>query len=376
MIDLGLPVVKSFQYDDLHHTKLPSTLYNSIVEIRGGGGESDDHSIEGAETISLDQLASLDALPSARILCENNMRMGYKTLGSRSSKRGLWKRIRLIRGGVEGEAMDESVGSAEMEGEGEGYASSTKSIAGSLEPSAEISDDDDDSAHAEKEQGGIISSFFSLFRASDGDDTVEAASNGTTSDDIADKIPHGPDGRGGGSIMVAKAKPSTDDAREQQDENKKDGEILINTEITEVSMDSTDAGGVEFAKSLESISASSEEDDLVVGTGGDSSAFVVAPPPSRKSAVKTKGNPKKRSKSSKASTDITANPEVDVDEGLQSSNSTVNTTNEELTTALNETLDVNTTDQVLESNGRATEEISDRRLMSHQKDYTSSGYVS
>lgn len=302
----------------------------------------------------------------------------HANVGTRSTRRrGLWKRIRLLRGGVDDYEQGESGSDNKVEDKDD--QSDQTSSSESNETSTISSDDglsipslNDETSNQESQrrEGGMFASFFSLFRAPVQSNEHPTEKKTTNATEIAHKIPHGHDGRGGGGSYTTLTPPS-EDAEQQNMED----EFLITTEITEVSMDATAAGTVELARSI--LTVSKAEVKPAVKTGGDSTAFVIPPPannPLPSIADDSKRKDVKKSKSSKSKTGM---EEVKVD-GNKSMNASLNnrTHNDtETTTALNDTLHSNTTGFPSPSNASVAEEVSDMD-MGHPKDFTSSGYVS
>ncbi|KAL7537853.1 hypothetical protein ACHAXR_008127 [Thalassiosira sp. AJA248-18] len=377
-----LPGANSFQYDD--RKSLSFNTLHSVLEARGGGGDSDDIDLQTSSQLTQVQLQIDTSTPSAL----ENFSI-YPIIGQRAPSKGLWKRIRMIRGGVEDKKHEDE--SLEVEGndkENDSTASSTtkesdtcetpndekvSSLSGkSLEDtnnSSSIQIDEEGNEGVSKQvnqgkEGGVFSSFFSLFRAPtvpvESEDPIETETNTAH---IAHKIPHGPNGRGGGSSLYA-TMPSTEDLDEQEDEVE---EFLITTEVTEVSTDATTAGTVELTKSLSSVS------EAAVRNRGDSTAFVVPPPHKPLPSSSVDNSKRKDVKKSKASKTKVAAPDID---GTKTMEASLNITRNETVAikASNETVDSNTTGFLSTSNASVSEDSSDVIEISQLEDYTSSGY--
>lgn len=337
--------------------------------------------LPGAKSLPSDDRHSLPSYScSSSTEAINRRTIAHANVGTRSTRRrGLWKRIRLLRGGVDDYEQGESGSDNKVEGKDD--QSDQTSSSKSNETSTISSDDglsipslNDETSNQESQrrEGGMFASFFSLFRAPVQSNEQPSKKKTTNATAIAHKIPHGHDGRGGGGSYTTLPPPSED--AEQQ--NIMEDEFLITTEITEVSMDATAAGTVELARSI--LTVSKAEVKPAVKTGGDSTAFVIPPPaknPLPSIADDSKRKDAKKSKSSKSKTGM---EEVKVD-GNKSMNASLNDSThndtETTTASLNDTLHSNTTGFPSPSNASIVEEVSEMD-MGYPKDFTSSGYVS
>ena len=218
------------------------------MDVRGGG--------RGGKGTDADASSGEVATPSG----VRGKATAYANGGSWSPRRGLWKRIRVIRGGVEG-------GDAGNDTKEEEDATNTTANINDISPPA-----DEDSSRNKEREGGVLSSFFSFFRspaAADANSSNEKKAIDTS--DIAHKIPHGPDGRGGGSVVATLPPQTTEDPQQQQ----KEGELVLTSEVTDFVTDATAAGKVELAKTLSSVYDGNGKP--TVSAGVDATAFVVPP---------------------------------------------------------------------------------------------------
>jgi len=357
--------VHSFQYDERY--SIISSLHNSISRIRGGDDDEDRLDISRVSQSIIDTSNPLLTTDIDRI-----------DIGKRKPSRGLWKRIRSIRGGVDDndKSQDDTTlidDSQEVESLESTSLKSKEDIDMSVD--ANISADDSTEEHAgkttkekkkqkkkthspqAKKEGGAFTSFISLFRA---DPSKTSQSNikerpiGTDTSGIAHKIPHGPDGRGGGYATMTRPKQSSSAEEEEEDrdtEEAEEDEFIITTDIS-----TSDATQDESTKPSS------------VGVRGNSAAFVVPPSPKTPTQTTTvdKSKDDKKSKASKSEPVV---EEVDI-----SSNSALNETE----STLDSVSDTNTTGLDSSSNTTATvtDEISVNTTTLQKTDYTSSGYVS
>jgi hypothetical protein len=153
---------------------------------------------------------------------------------NRPHNRGLWKRINFLRGGVDDEKCEDD---DFVEPEPDCNADESESMTTSTsvtEATSELFTTDDQNPRSSfnswKEISESVSSFFSRFRApvldTNTDHLLPRATNTTS---IAHKMPHGPDGRGGGMTLSDQLqKPSTFYSR---DRDRKEDYVLT-TEIT------------------------------------------------------------------------------------------------------------------------------------------------
>ena len=367
-----LPVAKSFQYDDNTKRLVPSYQRRSVLKIRGGG-ESDSDGID-LETSS--QLPQSQWQADATSVVSGILSV-YAAIGHKPPSKGIWKNIRMIRGGVEDKKDEDEIDQVEGKDEesttpeatdesndtperGEDVATPTCTQDESKHTSSTIGNEEDgDVESKETNQGGVFASFFSLFRAPavepEDDSTKKVATN---TSHIKHRIPHGPDGRGGGNSVYTKLPPQEEDIQDREEVD--DEEFLITTEVATVSSSGK--------------SASVDEIKPAVRKGGDTAAAFVVPPSPQKSMravddkVKTADGKKskKNSKTSKVVAEVENVKEV-ID---SSSNTTVNETSTVM--ALNES-DSNATELHTASNVSVADgaPVTTR---SEQQDYTSSGY--
>lgn len=373
-----LPGANSFQYDDRH--SLLSYSRSSIIKLRGGGEDSD-----GIDLQTTSQLLSplqIDAsIPAALDIPSDYANIGEE----RPPSKGLWKRITLIRGGVDGESREDDSDKAK----GKEIEPTTNLEAKSNETGATSNDEhvnppasreldcknnssnlhnaggnEGETKQTNSSKEGVFSSFFALFRGpTDSGGPIEALAANTTG--IAHKMPHGPDGRGGGSAAFTTLPPPS------VEEEDKEEEFVITTEVTEVAIKDTSVDTVEPAKSTSSVSESKVKP--AVGTRRDSAAFVV--PPAHKSLSSINNNKEENSKKSKASKGKT----VETVDEAKTANATLiikqNETHTITASASNDTsLDSNATLSTSNSSSVAEETSIDIEM--RQQDYTSSGYVS
>ena len=356
----------SFQYDERY--SIISSLNNSISRIRGGD--------DGDDRIDISRISQSIIDTSNPLLTTDIDRID---IGNRKPSRGLWKRIRSIRGGVDdGDKSKDDTTLIEDSQEVGRFSTNLKSKEDNVDTSvdANISADDSKEDHASKptkekkkkkktsspqaakKEGGVFTSFISLFRA---DPSKKSESNikerpvVTDTSGIAHKIPHGPDGRGGGYATMTRPKQSSS-AEEEEDrdtEETDEAEFIITTDIS-----TADATQDESAKPSS------------VGARGNSAAFVVPPSPKTPTLTTTvdKSKDDKKSKASQ-SEPVVVEEEVDI-----SSNSALNETE----STLDSVSDTNTTGLDSSSNTTATvtDEISENTTTLQTTDYTSSGYVS
>ena len=310
--------VQSFRYKEKRYTLILPSIHTSIECIRGGSSSS-IHNID--LTISSDVLDSFDERP-------------------------LWKRIRLLRGGVEDdEKIDVNQdGRAEVRDGDDTNNSSCINV-------------EDDGKLNNGKEGGAFTSFFSMFRSPEKKANAYIERVATDTSNIAHKMPHGPDGRGGGGRMTTLPPPisSAEDSKKEQDIG--DEDILITAEFTELVA----------ARSPPSDNKDDppEEDTKPPSAkagGNSATAFVVPPSPNNN---KPQVEEKKKSKSSKIKevvedTDTTATPLP---------NSTNNET--EVVAALNISLDSNVTVPI---SSNTSSVITEGSSGGTEIDYTSSGY--
>ena len=355
--------VHSFQYDERY--SIISSLHKSISRIRGGDDDRIDISRISQSIIDTSNPLATD--------------IDRIDIGNRKPSRGLWKRIRSIRGGVDNDddKSQDNTTIVENSQEVESLEStSLKSKEDNVDTSvdANISANDSKEEHAgkptkekkkkkktsspqaAKKEGGVFTSFISLFRA---DPSKKSESNikerpvVTDTSGIAHKIPHGPDGRGGGYATMTRPKQSSSAEDDREMETEED-EFIITTDIS-----TTDATHDKSTKPPS------------VGTGGNSAAFVVPPSPKPPTQTTTvdKSKDDKKSKASKSEPVVVEEEEVDI-----SSNSTLNETE----STVDYVSDTNTTglDSSPNTTATVTDEISEDTTTLQTTDYTSSGYVS
>ena len=382
-----LPTCQSFQYEVRYYCTLKSSLHTSIIISRiRGGGDYDYYTVSNENCYE------------NNIISKNGRSDTYPSnIGNRRTpSKGIWKRIRSIRGGVDNEKLEDDEVEVKEDFDTSCVTSNDEDVVETPDSMTTLEDDAnnrlDSSKREEKEgedkpKGGIISSFISLFRAPSESNERVATTNTTG---IAHKMPHGHDGRGGGGGNVAYAtlpppKSSSlvdEDSKDRQGhaevDEKEEDEFVIETEITKVSFgDTNHDDNVEGTKSSGQPDINDTSKSLVVGKGNDSSAFVVPPSPHKvpsSSADRTRAEDLKKSKASKSkevfienANEITATIDVSL-------NNTQNET--EVIAASNGTInDSNTTD--LLSNASVTEDTPVGIGISQtEEDYTSTGYVS
>ena len=353
--------VHSFQYDERY--SIISSLHNSIFCIRGGDDGGDDR-------IDISRISQSIIDTSNPLLTTDIDRID---IGNRRPSRGLWKRIRSIRGGVDDDEKiqdDTTIIEDSQEVESSTSLKSKDDVDTSVDANISAAGDSKEdhaskptkekkkkkktnSPQAAKKEGGVFTSFISLFRA---DPSKKSESNikerpvVTDTSGIAHKIPHGPDGRGGGYATMTRPKQSSSTEEDRHMEAEED-EFIITTDIS-----TTDATQDESTKPPS------------VGTGGNSAAFVVPPSPKTSIPTTTTVDKSKDDKKSKASKNI---PVEEVD--ILSSNSTLNETAESTLDSVNDTqISINSSSN---TTATVTYEISENTTL-QKTDYTSSGYVS
>jgi len=336
-----VPGAKSFQYEDV----------SSIARIRGGGADSDEIDLQISSQLSSLQIGA-------------------------STPAGLWKKIRLLRGGVDAEKSEDGIDEVEDKeskpsNNFKGHPNETyddietpastavndKSSSSNL--LSEGANEDKSKQTNRGREGGVFSSFVSLFRAPVVEDPIKRSTNTT---DIAHKMSHGSDGRGGGSSVAVALPPSSTEC------SKEEGKHEITTEVAKVSTDATAAETLAPAKSTSTVSEAKIMP--AVRTGVDSTAFVVPPNHNRSPSIGDgKGKDVKKSKASKSKLVV---EEVDETKALNASlNITRNET--DAITASNDTMNNNTIPTTLNVSS-AAEDTADDIEMRQPMDYTSSGY--
>lgn len=356
----------SFQYDERY--SIISSLHNSISRIRGGDDDEDRLDISRVSQSIIDTsnpLLTTDTIDRIDI-------------GNRKPSRGLWKRIRSIRGGVDdNDKSQDDTTLIDDSQEVESLESTSLKLKSKedidMSVDANISAAGDSkkehagkptkekkkkkktpSLQAAKKEGGAFTSFISLFRA---DPSKKSESNikerpvVTDTSGIAHKIPHGPDGRGGGYATMTRPKQTSSTEEDRHMETEED-EFIITTDIS-----TTDATQDESTRSSS------------VGTGGNSAAFVVPPSPK----IPTQTAPDDKSKDDKKSKASKSEPVVEEVDAL-SSNSTLNETAESTLDSVNDTSIA--IDSSSNTTATVTDEISVNTTTLQKTDYTSSGYVS
>lgn len=192
-------------------------------------------------------------------------------------------------------------------------------------------------------------SFLARFRAAPAAAEFVVYSGKTTDTSaIAHKLPHGPDGRGGGGAMIES--------------------VLMNeleTERTEQIVIPLSTKDIHGDKGV-------HQSDKSVRTKS-STAFML--PPTHPSSVDSRiGDDEKERKSSKSK--LTIEDAYNIEAGTNLHNNTRNETTDMMTLSI-PTLNVNTTESVVSAtNNTIVGEISDGMKVSKPQDYTSSGYVS
>ncbi|KAL7496320.1 hypothetical protein ACHAWT_004854 [Skeletonema menzelii] len=202
--------------------------------------------------------------------------------------------------------------------------------------------------------GGVISSVVSWFRgpavASNND---QSATRTTMQRDTADKMPHGPNGRGGGGAIMAASSAESDD------ESNQDSEFVITSDIT-----------VEDAPDVSNKSKPAKKDSIKSGDEG--TAFVVPHHPIKHRTIEhmEHDDAAKSNKASKAKKDIDPKPSKSVEETTIASNTAANETETIHTNATSQNVTRAHTPQSNES-AIAYEQSSS---MESQQYYVSSGY--
>jgi hypothetical protein len=193
--------------------------YFSIFRIRGGEEEATLFGHSGhrrQETLHHLFFDTADTITSAH--------RDRTSLFPSTSKhnRDLWRRIRLLRGGVYGEKGEDSFDEAKCNDASKRKSSTTS-----------VTEDTSDVIFARNQQNtapthyswpersrSALSSFLSRFRAPVETSDYHTMQRTTNTSGIAHKMPHGPDGRGGGMAVVS------DHLQEREEE------FVIVTEVT------------------------------------------------------------------------------------------------------------------------------------------------
>lgn len=325
---------------------MPSRSYVSVFSIRGG--EEEESTVFGNLGLTLH---------TANTTSTHHDRTS-NFASAMIQNRFIWRRIRLLRGGVDGDKRADDFDDApeSSDNESESISITTSMTEGTSDIFAT---DPQNSATThdswQEKSGSMLSSFLSRFRApveTNNDHTVQRTTN---TSGIAHKMPHGPDGRGGGIAMLDRLHKSSNAQVGEKD-------FVITTEVTSALDDVLVAD----------TTASFDAVKSVLNTGKNppdknSAAFAV-PPNILPSHVKNgkEGNTNKMSKASK------------INEAAIGVNATIATHNISMSKALN------TTDVILPSNGETRENMSLLNNASfvesfsgrELKDYSSSGYVS
>ena len=176
----------------------------------------------------------------------------------------------------------------------------------------------------------------------------------------ADKIPHGPDGRGGGGAVM------TPSSIESDDESNQDSEFVITSDVS-----------VEDEPPTDSNNKSKPKKNDAIKSGDKGAAFVVPPQPKkhRKAEKSEYDDASKRQKTSKAKKDTNSSsrmPTESEEEATIASNSTAEET-EAMNTINATSVQNSTTTQTPESNESAIVDEQSPSVES-QQDYVSSGY--
>ncbi len=205
-------ITKSCDYDGIVSTR----SYVSIFRIRGG---EEEEALFG----HLHHL-SLDIADTTTSAYHDRTSIFTSTL---KHNRGLWRRIRLLRGGVYGEKGEDRFDEAKCN-DAKSKSSTTTSV---TEDTSDIfATDRQDTAPThyswQEKSGSVLSSFLSRFRAPVETSNYYTIQRTTNTSGIAHKMPHGPDGRGGGMAVVS------DHLHESSTEREREEDFVIITEIT------------------------------------------------------------------------------------------------------------------------------------------------
>lgn len=204
--------------------------------------------------------------------------------------------------------------------------------------------------------GGIVTSVVSWFRGPAITSSNDESSSRTTKQrDYADKIPHGPDGRGGGGTVMSSSSSSKSD-----DESKQDSEFVITSDVS-----------IEDGPTESNNSKPSKKETIKSGDKG--TAFVVPhhPKPHRAEQSHKAEQPddSAKSKSSKIK-DVDSSPSS---ESLrEATNASKTTGNETESINTNATLVQNITTQTSQLNESVIAD--DHSSGESRQDYVSSGY--
>ena len=344
---------ESRRYHDGHS---PPFRSHSIVD----GVRCDEGDVDGVD-IRTERLIA----PSSLTVATPSPLASY---GRRATSERPRERIILLRGGAHNvKSVDDELGPANNS-ESDGEDANTQASAASRNGRDGLnrpSDPDDDGIPHQIHRA--FHSFLSWFRVPEGSGDRDNARAAADIACIAHKMPHGPDGRGGGSSAVVEAPPARRGV-DVSDERARVKEFAITAEVAEVvaNEDVADVGELGSGK------LSSPEKPPAGARA--STAFVVPPNHSALSSADTgKRYDVKERKSSKIK--LAVGDVYEAHAMTVSLNSTRNET--EMIRLSDATLNGNSTESIPVSD--ATTDVGqnsyDLELLS-PKDYTSSGYVS
>lgn len=281
----------------------------------------------------------------------------------------------LIRGGsIDGEETVEVEGESKRKigDQGDDTESNAKTnVTGADDHTddSKSSADSESSANQEKtDKGGIVGSVFSWFRG--GPTELSSTADSRKKRDNADKIPHGPDGRGGGGAVISSSSINGDEKSIKSDDHQ-DSDFIITTDL------SIEGDGVSTETSK-----SKRAKKNAMKSGDKATAFVVPHHP--KPHVDTEQDGEKhddnllKGKASKAK-DV----ELDPSSESSSTHEVLNKTSLSQTEAHNETEAIKSTN-VTSTNHNATYSnelpmsesviVDEQSSIESRQDYVSSGY--
>ena len=352
-----LPGAKSFQYDDL----IPFHSRESVSGTLSSYSRSLIIGARGEKKIYV-EIKDNQTIPSQSVSLQ---------------------KMRMIRGGVDDEDRDDVDINSENGGKQRGDSvSNLESDPNEILCAASDADHVSIAAHTalnnekssshfwidrgNKSRTKLFSSLLSIFRTNNHTSNNHLHGKVTNKPDIVQKIPHGPDGRGGGGVMFST--PLTQDIIEPEGMTQ-ERDFRITTETVEII--STNAT-FERAKSL-STSAETQT-ELVSRLREDSTTAFVIPPSRRNlsfSVDNGEGKGPKNRKPSKTKEEM--GDKVEGETMHPSSNST--RYKADVIASSNDTSAISTSKLVMSDESLA-EQASDGPGTSQLEDYTSSGHVS
>lgn len=223
-------------------------------------------------------------------------------------------------------------------------------------------DENEESTSNQEKTGGVgvVGSVISWFRGPALASNNESSSTKTSSQKLvhADKIPHGPDGRGGGGAIMAPVE--SDD-----DESIQDSEFVITSDVHNVEDEPPAQSNNE-----------SKPKNVAIKSGDNGTAFVVPHQPKKQRKAdqnEQHDDSAKSQKRSKAKKDVDSSPmhTESVEEITIASNTTANETDP---TSINATLALNATATQTPQSNESAIVVEQSPSVESQEDYVSSGY--